>query len=250
MSKHNLKCLNSLIKSRVFVLKSWLHKIYFEKIFFKFSSTEKTMTEIYNVNYWGSSESVSGPGSELIQTKALVSELPELFKKFDIRSIFDAPCGDFNWMEKVLEVSNISYLGGDIVQKIVDDNNASFSNIDRKFKKIDITCEAFPSSDLWLCRHTFFHLSFQDIFHSLANFLDAKIPYVLLTNSITNTNHVNRNIATGNWRPLNLFDEPFNFPKQVLWTVNDYVPPASPTNLILFNREQLVVPINRLRAKL
>jgi hypothetical protein len=65
------------------------------------------MAKTYDANYWGSFESNSGRGLELIQTKALVSELPELFKKFKIRAIFDAPCGDCHWMKKLLEVSDI-----------------------------------------------------------------------------------------------------------------------------------------------
>jgi hypothetical protein len=137
-----------------------------------------------------------------------------------------------------------------MVQKIVDNNNANLLNIDRKFKKIDITREAFPSSELWHCRHTFFHLALQDIFHFLANFLDSKVPYMLTTNSITNINHVNKNITTGNWRTLNLFDESFIFLKQVILTVNDYDLPASPTNLILFNLKQLVEPMKRPSVKL
>ncbi|EIJ81319.1 hypothetical protein PB1_00190 [Bacillus methanolicus PB1] len=56
---------------------------------------------IYNRNIWGSSESVSGPGSSIAQTKTIIQELPILIKKLQIRKILDAPCGDFNWMKEI-----------------------------------------------------------------------------------------------------------------------------------------------------
>jgi len=70
-----------------------------EKKIFKHDSIEDRFTEIYKSNYWGSKESVSGIGSTLIYTENLRSKLPDLFQLYSIKSIFDAPCGDFNWMK-------------------------------------------------------------------------------------------------------------------------------------------------------
>ena len=251
MKLRNLKLRSIKISSKLFSgIKVSLHKIYFEKFIFRFSTTEQIMRKIYKGNYWGDSESVSGPGSNLAQTSELVLALPGLFKELKVESVFDAPCGDMNWMRKVLEEVDISYLGGDIVQELVDKNISKYSNITTDFKKIDITSEIFPASDLWLCRHIFFHLSFQDICRSLENFLMSGTTYILTTNSVVSDNHVNNDIKSGHWREINLFDEPFNFPKEVLWKINDSVSPAPPTNMILLKREQIIKPVAQLRDKI
>ena len=74
--------------------------------------------------------------------------------------------------------------------------------------------------------------------------------YILTTNSVVSDNHVNNDIKSGHWREINLFDEPFNFPKEVLWKINDSVSPAPPTNMILLKREQIIKPVAQLRDKI
>ena len=52
-------------------------------------------------NYWGNRESVSGDGSTLAYTHNLRHELAKFLRAFRVVSMFDAPCGDFNWMRAV-----------------------------------------------------------------------------------------------------------------------------------------------------
>ena len=42
--------------------------------------------------------------------------LNDLIKDFEIKSIFDAPCGDLNWMQEILKTIDINYHGSDIVE--------------------------------------------------------------------------------------------------------------------------------------
>jgi hypothetical protein len=231
-------------------IKSLLNKIYFEKYVFNQGTVEKRMTRIYKSNYWGNKESVSGPGSTLVSTQGLILQLPLLIKRLKIQSIFDAPCGDFNWMKRVLEDLDIRYLGGDIVQDLIDINTKKYSSDQVKFQQFNISQDKFPYSDLWLSRHIFFHLSFHDIAGALENFLESKSTYILTTNSLVEDNYINRDIESGGWRPVDLFGAPFNFPTQVLATIQDYAPPASPTNLILLHRDQLITPVQELREKI
>jgi len=44
---------------------------------------------------------VSGNGSELDAVENLIKELPLLLKKYNIKIIIDAPCGDYNWMKNL-----------------------------------------------------------------------------------------------------------------------------------------------------
>ena len=67
-------------------------------------------TKIHDDNLWGSAESVSGSGSEFAYTKNLREKLPDLFSRYNIKKILDAPCGDFNWMRFVVEQVEIQWI--------------------------------------------------------------------------------------------------------------------------------------------
>jgi hypothetical protein len=47
-------------------------------------------------------------------------DMPPLIEKFSIKSMFDAPCGDFNWMKLVLDKVKVDYVGADIVKPLID----------------------------------------------------------------------------------------------------------------------------------
>ena len=81
---------------------------------------QRIFTKIFERNSWGSMASVSGPSSTLLRTENLRSELPRIFTKYKVQKVFDAPCGDLNWMKEVLRVSDVSYLGADIVKPLID----------------------------------------------------------------------------------------------------------------------------------
>ena len=74
---------------------------------------------IYHKNWWHSSESVSGRGSQLRQTARYRKALIRFLEHNHIRSMFDAPCGDLNWMPQVLAAVPIRYVGGDIADAVV-----------------------------------------------------------------------------------------------------------------------------------
>jgi hypothetical protein len=98
----------------------------FTKNLENFNTTEDKFTWIYINNWWDSNESLSGPGSTLKHTNNLRKELPKLVIDFNICSVLDAPCGDFNWMKVLLPTLNVNYIGADIVQDLVDSNNAKY----------------------------------------------------------------------------------------------------------------------------
>jgi len=69
-----------------------------------------------------------------------------------------------------------------------------------------------PSADLILCRDCLVHLSYDDIRNALKNICSSNIRYLLTT---TFPNRENRDIETGQWRPLNLEAHPFFLPKPI-----------------------------------
>ena len=83
------------------------------KIILGLKDPEERFTKIYQENHWNDSESRSGEGSTQENTQNIRSELPKVLKKYKIKSMLDAPCGDFNWMN-VIKNTSIKYIGGDI----------------------------------------------------------------------------------------------------------------------------------------
>ncbi|WP_341880169.1 hypothetical protein [Synechococcus sp. UW140] len=237
----------NFLQQLFFSLKFRINRFFHEKLLFKFLSKEKLFTSIYLNNYWGSSESLSGPGSSLDSTVEIRTNLPILFDKFNIKSVFDAPCGDMNWMRYISYKHPLKYIGGDIVREIVNTNASKFSSINISFVLFDITTNNFPAADVWLCRHCLFHLSNLDIFHALEQFASSDIKYILTTSHVTDADHVNRDIVTGDWRLLNLRMPPFNFPINAEWEVLDYIDPHPAATLTLWKREQILELMPALR---
>jgi len=223
-----------------------LNRVLHERFIFKYAPKNFIFSSIWRSNYWGSTESNSGPGSTTDQTKEIIAELPKLFDSLGVKVILDAPCGDLNWMQYVLQGAEYDYIGGEIVGKLVDNNQKRFGTEKITFRKLDITKDNFPVADLWLCRHTLFHFSYRDIYHSLKLFVDSDIEYFLTTNCITPDEFTNSDISTGSWRRLNLFLPPFNFPRNPVWQVDDFVYPTPPTTLTLWNKEQVASSLQQL----
>ena len=99
----------------------------------KLKTSEERFSKIYQSNYWIDNESKSGAGSNFESTKNIKFHLPILIKKFNIESIFDAPCGDFNWIDHVLRETNVDYIGSDIVEELILSNKKIF-----KIKKLNL----------------------------------------------------------------------------------------------------------------
>lgn len=181
-------------------------------------STKEIFTKIRDKNEWGSSESVSGPGSEIEQTSTLRMELQKILKTKNIKSILDVPCGDFNWMKEV-DLSGIDYTGGDIVDKIVAENQKKHGSGGIKFMPVNIITDVLPQSDLIFVRDCFVHLSYKDIHGAIANIKRSGSKYLMTTTY--KDHHKNYDILTGQWRHLNLRDEPFNFPEPEILIVEN-----------------------------
>ena len=178
---------------------------YFRKILAE-NTLEDVFSFIYEKNLWGGKESASGRGSSYKQTKILITEILKLIKKYRIKSILDIPCGDFNWMQNVVN-DDLKYIGGDIVGPIVRKNQRQYKKNNIKFIKINLITDSLPAADLLICRDCFVHFSYEDIKKSLINIRKQKIKYLLVTTFTERTR--NRNILTGDWRPLNMEIKPF-----------------------------------------
>ena len=172
----------------------------------KLSPTD-AFREAYRTNLWGGGESPSGPGSSLDQTAGLREALPELCRRYGVRTVLDLPCGDGHWMAWVA-LPGIRYLGADLLPEVVA--RASARNPARKFVSLDLTTNPLPPAELLLCRDCLVHLSFADIERAVRNIQRSGVPYLLTTTFPSEA--ANQDITTGDWRPLNLERAPFGWP--------------------------------------
>ena len=198
-------------------------------------------SDIYKENVWENDESVSGDGSTLEYTANLRRELPALFEKFEIRSILDAPCGDYNWFRHVKR-DDVDYVGGDVVTELIGRNNERFSDKQTRFIELDIISDELSKSDLWFCRDVLFHFSFDDIFKTLENFVRSEIKY-LFTTTHTKCSE-NLDILTGQFRLLNLLRKPFCLPEPI-YAIDDWIEGFPERQMCLWTREAVAETLNK-----
>ena len=177
-------------------------------------------SDIYEKNLWSSAESGSGDGSEIASTEHLRAWLINNLPNLGVSSFVDASCGDFNWMRHVVQNLELNYLGLDIVKSVVNKNNKLYATNSTKFESSDICKDKIPSCDLIMVRDCLFHLSFEDIDRFLKNIKNTNYKYLLTTTHIVEQGFRNKDITSGDFRIINIFDHPFNFSKN---TVKDFI---------------------------
>ena len=180
---------------------------------------EDRFEEIYQENFWGSEQSRSGIGSELHFTKHYRIALRKLIQVKGFRSLFDAPCGDLNWMPELLKEIPLVYQGGDISASLVQEVSRRYPNL--KFSHFDICHDTFPRADVWHCRDCLFHLPFKDIIAALRNFVASEIPYALLTTHRAFLLHRNLDLNGIGFRFLDLERYPISLPRALTY-LSDY----------------------------
>jgi hypothetical protein len=195
-------------------------------------SYKEVFSRIYENYGFGSTESRSGPGSTLEETKLLREEIKKLIIEKEIKSVVDIPCGDFHWMKEI--VFNFdSYIGGDIVEKAIETNNERYSNSRIKFIHFDLVNDSIPEGDLLIVRDVIGHFPIEGGKKIIENILKSKCKYLLSTtwaskreNIWSKCNHgdvhrENEGVDFGRFYPVNLMADPFNFPEADIFLEED-----------------------------
>ncbi len=226
--KHALKRALSLLPGGVSLLEAWTRM--------RFRDSEALFTHYFRQNVWGDPESVSGSHSTIRYTANIRQQLPPLFDRLDVRTILDAPCGDYNWFRLVPRHPETLYIGADIVKPLIAANQAAFANSNTSFVRLDLVRDPLPPVDLWICRDCLFHFSNERIFLTLRNFLRSPIRYFLTTTYP----HAPKNtdIPTGKFRLLNLERPPFCL-GQPLLRIDDWIEGHPVKQLALWERAAL-----------
>lgn len=202
----------------------------------RIGGAREVFSHYYNNNYWRNEESVSGPGSTIQNTANIRKIIPCIIHELGVVVILDAPCGDYNWFRMIEWQTEIKYIGGDIVQPLVDRNQELYSDDQTIFINLDIVQNKLPDADLWLCRDCFCHLSNSDVMLAINNFLQSNIRYLLTSTYLHSIK--NNDIATGLFRLINLELPPFSFDKPIR-VIDDSDSGQPDKHLALWDRETI-----------
>jgi hypothetical protein len=167
-------------------------------------------------------QSIAGYGSSLWNVRMIIKELPNIFKRYDIKNMLDIPCGDFFWMKEV-DLSSITYLGVDLVDGQIDFNKKKYPKID--FKVLNMVEDSLPKADLVFTRDCLVHLNYDNIKLFIDELIRNGSKYLMATHCPEVETNMELNGIIG-WRPLNLEKAPFNFPKpiEIISEQSDYNP--------------------------
>ena len=180
---------------------------------------------VYRDNRWKDPESRSGPGSSLAATADLISGLPEVLNRLQVKTFLDLPCGDFNWMRHIPLPAALRYIGGDIVADIIERNRIEHAAPNREFQVLDIVSDPLPSADLIFVRDCFIHFSLELIQRALENIRRAHIPFIMMTHDTCDSRYppagnIDLDRSTSGvsyeYRVLNFTISPFNMPPPIL----------------------------------
>ena len=109
-------------------------------------SPQEIFSRIYERNSWADAESVSGAGSDLVQTRAVRAGLVKVVESLSVETMLDAPCGDYFWMQ-TLNLKLRRYVGADIVPALIRANKEKYASDAVQFETLDITADPLPRSD-------------------------------------------------------------------------------------------------------
>jgi hypothetical protein len=195
---------------------------------------KEIFTNIVNNGHWRANNTVCGNGSTMAYTDNLRKELGPFLERHNIKSMFDAPCGDYGWMSEIKLPDGLQYIGGDIVNSLIEKNCQQHPTVD--FRVFDISQDAFPEVDLLFCRDCLIHFSHADIRRVFENIARSSIKYVLMTN-YPDTN--NNDIQTGGFRGVNLTTAPYEF-ESAIDSIEDWIPGFRPRAMCLWSRETII----------
>jgi hypothetical protein len=173
---------------------------------------------IFETNLWGGKESKSGVGSTLDATKKLRAGLLQIIEDTKCKVLVDCPCGDFNWISEIASAVE-RYIGADVVGELIKKNNRRYATEKITFMTKDLTRDALPQGDLFICRDCLVHLSFQNCRCAIENIKQSGAKWLIATTFTSLESNID--IEDGDWRALNMQASPFNFPSPVSTIVED-----------------------------
>lgn len=177
-------------------------------------------TDIYRDAKWGRNEEgegFSGDGSRVQNAIVYMKFLENFLKEHNIKSVVDVGCGDWTF-SRFMDWGDAEYIGYDVVQYIIDRNNALFASPKVSFVCANAVEVNLPEADLMVCKEVLQHLSNTTICAFLKQIKNFK--HCLITNDINTNDHLdtNRDVSTGGYRCVDLTKHPFDLTGEKIFT--------------------------------
>jgi SAM-dependent methyltransferase len=182
---------------------------------------------IYTNNIWRCG---SGEGSLLFHTGGYIRFLESFIKKYDVKTIVDLGCGDWQFSCQV-DWNDAQYLGLDIVRSVIERNRALYSKPGVSFELSPERFDELPAADLLIVKDVLQHWSAERI-HNFLPYI-YRYPLALITNcssprprrfwrKTATTEH--QDIEDGDFRRLDIRNAPFFVKSDVVYSFGDKKP--------------------------
>ena len=172
---------------------------------------QKLFSNFYNA--LDTSRDNSTGASSIDGTRKIRDELLILFKKHNIKKMFDAGCNNCEWI-RTFHFPEFEYQGGDISLSMVSQAWTRSPHLNVILH--DITTDPIPEVDVLFVRDVTLHLNNQDRQLVIKNWFDSAVPWLLITQSpyISQNTDVtyNNNFPASE---INWCIAPWNFPEPV-----------------------------------
>lgn len=177
----------------------------------------KDLTRTFQSGWSGGEGTVCGAGSspEFV-AQTFGPWLEDILERFKIRSVADAGCGDFAWMDKVRGIgTDVSYLGYDVVAR-ESWMDATLRKPRATFVRKSVTEYELPDPrDLIVCRDVFIHLPNEMALEALKLFRKSGSLFLLSDLSEGAENEGRKKAPEKKAERLRLDSAPFNLGKPI-----------------------------------
>ena len=171
---------------------------------------------IYTSDEWGNG---SGPGSSIVHMLGYIEFIESFVAQHRIKSVVDLGCGDWQFTRYV-NWGCAQYLGLDIVEAVINENNARYSTDKIRFRLYSGKPSDLPGGDLLIAKDVLQHLSNSNV-HRYLSCLN-RYRYSLLTNCVNPSGATPQvDINDGDFRPLDVRNPPFLVSCKQVYTITN-----------------------------
>jgi hypothetical protein len=121
---------------------------------------------------------------------------------------------------------DIHYIGGDIVDSLIEKNIQLYEDEKTSFKQIDLSKDELPEADIILVRDCLMHMSVEDAGECLKNIQKSNVKHILASTYPENKQNNLSFKTSASLSRHNLEAPPFNLDKPILYLndANKHVP--------------------------
>ena len=217
------------------------------------SDNDEKYDIIFKENLWDTLETHPGYGSQKNTTNVIRKYLPKIIKKYNIKTLLDCPCGDFNYMRFIIDKLPIKYFGVDICKNLIDINKKNYLH---NFSYMNCIEDKITSYDLIIMKDLLNHLSFNEIIKVFKNIKNSGSKYLLLNTDNIKKNKLNFKAYAPLWLKINWELYPYSFKiiekylsdgrdcSYILISINDLNINFKNYDLIKMEKKYIILTIN------